>query len=290
MSSFLSFIQGSIDPLSSSNTTPSHGIVTSIDSNTIRYTPNTGYSGVDNFDVILNCDTELVTITVGLPPPSNITLNVVEQADPYADANGQIKINTVVPSGGTINGTGSNSFSVINGDIISTEAFSELFSTGGSPNLSILVKKNGVDLFPIDNTPADPGDSIIKTWGIDDTGANYTVDIISTASGSAGYTIVNRTGNTIDYDIYDAGAILTSSGSILSTNTLNIETLITGGANSEIRFKAPLTGTYIYADPPTGNPGTSGAVVVGAVFLTFTVATIAAQHPNFVGRIITYTP
>lgn len=290
MSSLTDFIQGAIDANTLTISGASHGTAIIFNPTTIRYTPNTSYSGADTFNVIINCDAEPVNITVSNPPLSNITIIVQEQADPYADANAQIKINTVVPSGGTMNGTSTSLFPASNGSNITIEAFCEAFSLGGSPNLSILVQKNGVDLFPIDNTPAIPGASIVKSFTIDDTGASYTASIITTASGSPGYTIANRTGSNIDYDIYNVSSVLTSSGTLNNTLNLNIETLITGGSNSEIRFKAPLSGTYIYADPPTNNPGTSGVVTSGNVFLSYTVASIAAQHPNFVGRIITYTP
>lgn len=152
MSLLSSFLQGSLDPISASGTTPTHGTI-SVVSNTITYTPNSVYEGADSFNITLNCDTEGVNITVEDAPLIHITLIVNEQADPYADANLQLKVNGSAVS--TINGTATVPIDTHFGNVITFEAFGERPSTGDNPVQRLVVVKNGITIFD-DTTPDNP--------------------------------------------------------------------------------------------------------------------------------------
>lgn len=263
------------------------GTVVNGDNITVRQTSSATVNTATSVTLNINGTTGVFTVTTKHGATVNLIVN--EQANPYADANGQVKFNGAVPTGGTINGTGTASFNIISGDSISIEAFSELLSTGGSPNLKLNSKKNTVNIFPDDNTPAIPGASIVHAGIIATDDAVYDFTVTSTASGAPGYSIVNNTGSTVTYNIYDGGGTLTSTSTLVNGAVLNIQTLITGGANSEIRFVAFATGTYNYTNAPSGTTGTAGMVTTGSNFADYTVANIATQVGlGLVGRIYTF--
>lgn len=265
------------------------GTVVNLDSVIVRQTSAATVNTLTTVTLTIGGTTGGFDVTTKHGATVNLIVN--EQANPYADANGQIKINGVIPTGGTINGSGSASFPIISGDVISIEAFSELLSTGGSPNLKLNSKKNTVNIFPDDNTPAIPGASIIHAGIISTDDAVYDFTVTTTATGAPGYSIVNDTGSTVTYNIYDGGGILTSTSTLVDGAVLNIQTLIVGGSNSEIRFVAFATGTYDYTNAPNGTTGTAGLITIGADFADYTVANIATQVGlGLVGRIYTFTP
>lgn len=265
------------------------GTVVNLDSVTVRQTSAATVNTLTTVTLTVGGTTGSFNITTKHGATVNLIVN--EQANPYADANGQVKINGVIPTGGTINGSGSASFPIISGDVISIEAFSELLSTGGSPNLKLNSQKNSVNIFPDDNTPAIPGASILHAGIVSTDDAVYDFTITTTATGAPGYSIVNDTGSTVTYNIYDGGGTLTSTSTLVDGAVLNIQTLITGGANSEVRFVAFATGTYDYTNAPNGTTGTAGLITIGADFADYTVANIATQVGlGLVGRIYTFTP
>lgn len=184
MRALTDFIQGAIDTNTLTISSASHGTAIILNPTTIRYTPNTGYEGSDTFNVVLNCDTEPVNITVQSAPTGIANISVVEQADPYSDANIQLKINGVIPTGGTINGTGSASIVIRNGDTITFEAFSELPSAGINPQLYLYVVRNGVAVYPVTSVPATPGSGQIAGPYTVAPGDEFNAQVISTADES----------------------------------------------------------------------------------------------------------
>ncbi len=152
MSLLTGFSQGSLGAVIASGSTPLHGSI-SIVGNIITYTPDSTYEGDDSFDITLNCDTESVNITVEDAPLIPITSIVIEQADPYADANLQLKVNSIAIT--TINGSDTVTDNIHFGDIITFEAFGERPSTGDNPVQRLVVVKNGVTIYD-STTPDNP--------------------------------------------------------------------------------------------------------------------------------------
>lgn len=111
-------------------------------------------------------------------------MEVIEQADPWADANGQTKDNGVTR--GTINATGSATYTLYAGDTYSVEAFAESPSTGSNPNLNLTVYKNPTfshdpsAIVHNSDTPAIPAASMVYTDTVAD-GDFYNAVITSTA-------------------------------------------------------------------------------------------------------------
>lgn len=216
-----------------------------------------------------------------------INYSVTQQANRFASANLIIKQNgaTVV----TQNGTGSGMVNVVEGDTIQTNAFSLLDSTGDTSTLTLTDKKDGVT-FHTDNIEDNEGASLLDTFVVA-AGSVYNSTSVGVATGTSGYTIVNKSGDDITYNIYDGSLVLTSTGTLNDDDVINIQTLITGGANSSIEFIAFATGTYNFKDAPSGTGSTAGAITIGNPFLDYTVADISTEVGlGNVGRIINFVP
>lgn len=109
---------------------------------------------------------------------ATVTVNVTQQADPYADANSQVKDNgIVVPP--DIYDTNSHTYSIYAGDTFHVEGLCVDLSTGINPNLHMDVTKNTVEVFS-DDTPCVPGASLNYSDVVAD-GDNYIVNVVATA-------------------------------------------------------------------------------------------------------------
>lgn len=157
MSALTSFTQGEIDTIGLVTSTPSHGTVTTISPSVIRYTPTTGYAGSDSFGVSLNCATNTVNMSV-VAAPSTITIQSIDQSDPYSNSNIRLKVNGTVPTGGTINDSGVFTYTAHYGDVITFEAFSVSASTGINATKDLLVVMNGATVYPLTTGSNNPGD------------------------------------------------------------------------------------------------------------------------------------
>ncbi len=136
---------------------------------TVRATTSVGGTFIDNTCTIYLSYVQVATANV----------NVTEQADPYADANGQWKSNGVTK--GTINATGTATYSILANKLFSSEAFSELPSSGSNPQERHRVYKNAP-------TPFDSGSLV------------HDVTIVAEPGGSDIFTDTPINGDI--YDVY----------------------------------------------------------------------------------------
>ena len=109
-----------------------------------------------------------------------ITMNLTEQAVPFVDSNGQLKVGGVEQF--TLNSTATRTINVPVGSVISTEAFTQNASTGTDPILTQVVKNNGVTIPGSNtNTPAVPGASMLFGFTAE-SGGVYEIDITGTSA------------------------------------------------------------------------------------------------------------
>lgn len=269
--------------------TSSSGTVNNGDTVTVRVTTGSGY--LATVSTTLTVDTQSATFNATTFAATILNIENIEAATPYGDSNIQVKLNGVPLV--TINGsgTGASPYSIDPGVTVSSEAFAELPTTGSSATLNLNVK-DGVTVLFNDTEPNNPPPtvSIVYPFTSIEGHTNY-ITATSTATGSPGYTVINQAGSTIAYNIYDGSHVLTSSGTMLNNARLDIESLITGGANSSIEFVAFANGTYSLTDIPSGTITPVGPVTSGTVFLTEDVASIAAAvGAGNQGLRVTYVP
>ncbi|MCW3111370.1 MAG: hypothetical protein JWQ09_5876 [Segetibacter sp.] len=246
-------------------------------------TPNTSTS------CTLTIGSVSATFTATTKQQVAIAYSMTQQASPYSDGNLALTVGGVALI--VVNVDASGTVYALEGDVVEATAYGDYSSTGSTPLLHMNVKQDPSTVLYDNTIPNNPPPQTVMRYDFTAVlGNTYTVEVDATASGAAGYAVVNDSGNTVVYNIYDGGGAFTSTGNLISGGTLNIQTLITGGANSDIKFVAPLTGTYNFTDLPGGGTSTAGHLSAGAVFLDYTVAAIAAAvAAGNSGRVVTYT-
>lgn len=229
------------------------------------------------------------TFTVTTKQSVAIAYSMTQQASPYSDGNLALTVGGVALI--VVNIDGSGTVYALEGDLVEATAYGDYPSTGTSPLLHMNVRQDPSTVLYDNTIPNNPPPQTVMRYDFTAVlGDTYTVEVDATASGAAGYAVVNDTENDMVYNIYDGGGAFTSTGTLLNGASLNIQTLITGGSNSEIKFVATLTGTYDFTDLPGGGTSTSGHVSAGTNILDYTVASIAAAvAAGNSGRVIDYT-
>lgn len=252
--------------------TSAAGTILNGDSVKVRQTASASPNTTTTTVLTIGAETGNFAITTKQQVRINYSLSETQ----WCDGNVQLKANGVVLIN-VVGGGSTGTVYALEGDAITSEAYSVFPTLGTAPMLHHNIKKDGVDIY--DNTitsdpPPQTSDVAAFTAVL---GSIYDVEVDAACTGTPGYTLVNNTGHTVAYDIYDGGGSLTSSGSMIDRGVLDIQTLLSGGANSEIRLKAPVNGTYNHVNLMQGTTGTSGAKTTGQVFQDYLIADITTQ-------------
>lgn len=209
-------------------------------------------------------------------PPAVVTIDLAEADAPYADGNVQ---------GTTIDGvfaevdapSASGSFNVAEGKSMSIQAYTQLFATGSSPTLHMIIHKNGTLVYDM-ITPAIPGASLVYSDTVA-SGDAYLVEVTTLATGDGGYAIINNTGHNITYNIRPSlGGGLTSTGTLAIGDFLDLLGVLTGGSSNFIEFLAPITSEYKMAFQPTVTISTTGSITAGDIAYDIDVAGVTTNQ------------
>ena len=115
--------------------------------------------------------------------PSTFNVSVQEQGgNDYVDVNAQIKVNGAIPIGGSLYTSGSNTFSLPAGSLVSIEASTLQTPVPADPKMTMTVIKNGNIVFR-QTIAGNPGASLVYNF-TSDQNAVYSADIAGSNGGT----------------------------------------------------------------------------------------------------------